>query len=444
MSLYEFNENKKLFNTIKAYPLVEFYIFDSKVYYQNSNNLSGANVANAFNVPTGHVDLYNLNVDRKSASTGRTIGTANAPDTGLIYPFIIKNSSNTSLRKVTDSVYNNQLRLPGSLITGSYQLSSSIYREFIKSTNYNDIQSYNSSFIGSYYTSNTSDSREEVLKNVKPYLSASKIDALRNTLEDYSVMSQHFSVSSSYGNKLTQNVNLVKIPGVFFGSEIKKGSVELNFYITGTLVASLKDYKQNGELLQTSGTYSSASDGKVAGVVMYKHGFILLTGSWDLGSTTYDYGVEGGTNVTPKWIYWGAGCNDNSSGSNASDISWVSSSYSMKFNGTNYINTKTFFCDAPKGELNWSNNPTFLSSSTIISGSGARSSEKLVTLDSRNIHNIVSSSNSTYSASYSNTTYINYVNLYDDEGNLIAVAKTSVPIKKTEDIDFTFKLKLDI
>ena len=171
---------------------------------------------------------------------------------------------------------------------------------------------------------------------------------------------------------------------------------------------------------------------------------ILDYGSWDLSSQSYDYGITGGSNSSPKWVYWGSGCNDNSTGSNASDISWTSSSYSIEFKGTNYINTKTFFCDAPKGELNWSNNPTFLSQSSLVTGSYVKETDRTILLESKVIHNLASSSNSTFSSSYSNVTYINYVNLFDQDGNLIAIAKTSKPIKKTEDIDFTFKLKLDI
>ena len=34
-------------------------------------------------------------------------------------------------------------------------------------------------------------------------------------------------------------------------------------------------------------------------------------------------------------------------------------------------------------------------------------------------------------------------NLYDENKNLIAIAKTATPVKKTEERDLTFKLKLD-
>ena len=35
------------------------------------------------------------------------------------------------------------------------------------------------------------------------------------------------------------------------------------------------------------------------------------------------------------------------------------------------------------------------------------------------------------------------VQIYDNDKNLIGIAKLATPVKKTEDRDFTFKLKLD-
>lgn len=62
-------------------------------------------------------------------------------------------------------------------------------------------------------------------------------------------MSRHYAFSSSFGDKSDQTVGLVSIPSIFYGSTIKRGSVELNFYITGTLVGQLKDEGRRGELV---------------------------------------------------------------------------------------------------------------------------------------------------------------------------------------------------
>jgi hypothetical protein len=39
---------------------------------------------------------------------------------------------------------------------------------------------------------------------------------------------------------------------------------------------------------------------------------------------------------------------------------------------------------------------------------------------------------------------VSKIGIYDEDMNLIAVAKLATPVKKTEERDLTFKLKLDI
>ena len=60
------------------------------------------------------------------------------------------------------------------------------------------------------------------------------------------------------------------------------------------------------------------------------------------------------------------------------------------------------------------------------------------------IKNTVSSSFPDPTGSFQKQTYISRVGIYDKDKNLIGVAKVANPVKKTEDRDFTFKLKLDI
>jgi hypothetical protein len=40
-------------------------------------------------------------------------------------------------------------------------------------------------------------------------------------------------------------------------------------------------------------------------------------------------------------------------------------------------------------------------------------------------------------------TYIRKIGIYDENKNLIAIANVAEPVKKTEDRDLTFKLRLD-
>ena len=57
---------------------------------------------------------------------------------------------------------------------------------------------------------------------------------------------------------------------------------------------------------------------------------------------------------------------------------------------------------------------------------------------------LVSASYNEPSASFRKHTYISKIGIYDKNRNLIAVAKTATPVKKTEEREYTFKLKMDI
>ena len=46
-------------------------------------------------------------------------------------------------------------------------------------------------------------------------------------------------------------------------------------------------------------------------------------------------------------------------------------------------------------------------------------------------------------SSFRKQTYISKIGIYDERRNLIGIAKLATPVKKTEDRDYTFKLKLD-
>ena len=107
---------------------------------------------------------------------------------------------------------------------------------------------------------------------------------------------------------------------------------------------------------------------------------------------------------------------------------------------------------AGKNDLVWSNNPTFVkltdpASSVLtydkvyVASTGSKHYEENALLP---IKNIVSSSFPNYSESFSPTTYISKIGIYDEEGDLIAVANLATPVKKTTKQDYTFKLKLDL
>ncbi len=389
MSIKKINQNELFVNQIEFNPKTNFFIHDGKTYLDKKVQVSGAFTNNVGNVPLGHISLYELNVDRNSGSTG------------LIYPFITKEGSLTSFKTISTSQFNTDFSY-GDTVTGSYPLSASISRDF--------------------YTINSTRTR---------------VNALKNTLDYYLYLSKHYSFSSSLGNKETQELNLISIPSIFYGSKIEKGSVDLSFYVSGTLVGQLQDKNKNGELIQIGPSGSNGS-GSVAGVVLYTEGFLVLTGSWGL-SPKADYLSDPSNLVSGSWTVFGAGV-QGSEVYNSGSL--PSSSFDITFNGVHKVPVMTFFAHAKRGELNNSNNPTFIDhqyNTNPQTGSNVFIEDKY-----RLPANVVSSSYSDPESYLEKTTFITKINIYDDSKNLIGVAKLAKPVKKTQDRDLTFKIKIDL
>jgi len=378
MPYYKFKKDDLFNNTIELNPDCNFFIYGSKAYYKNLDQ----SISNS-NTPSGHINLFELNVDR--------------PVTDLIYPFLPKGSSLERFRTISTSEF--AALDPGTLMTGSYPLTATINTAV-------------------YDTSAT----------------RTQVDALKNVLNYYIYRSQHYAFSSSLGNKATQRLTLIDVPSIFYGSRIKPGSVDLRFYLSGSLLGQLTDKNRNGELIQSSGSISS-NDGKVAGVVLYDEGLMVLTGSWNLNTVhTEKYVSDGGGVVAPRWNAYARKTEET-----------VSSSYSIDFRGTQKINMITMLAHAPQGELNYSPNPTY------ASYDGQTSSEvKFVTSSygysedtDMKLVNTISSSYASHDEKFQKQTFISKVAIYDENKNLIAIAKLATPVRKLENDEYTFKLKLD-
>ena len=378
-NFFEFKKDDVFYNTIKAHPRVHFHIYSGSVYYNNE-----ASVATNLHTPDGHINLYELNVNRGNVSA--------SGDTQLIFPFITKQGSFTSFSTVSTENFNLDFNF-GDEVVGSYPLTASI-----------SVDRFSETLAGR---------KKDVLYSLK------------NTLDFYVTLSEHYAYSSSYGNKESQKLNIISIPSIFYGSSIEKGSVRLKYYVTGNLIAEAADTLKNGVLYQTTGS----STGSV-GVVLYNEGFVLLTSSANISTHAEAYG-PGASLVSASWHYFGV----TSSFSNV-----ASSSFSLDFNGTNFVQTMTMFAHAKENQINFSNNPTFLSGAIT-----SYSSSHIYHEDSEmQIKNIVSSSYKNHSASFQPVTYISKVGIYDENKNLIAVAGLANPVRKLEDRSYTFKLKLDI
>jgi hypothetical protein len=491
---HKFEQNDVFTNRIKAHPRSYFLINNSITYYNNDVLPSGPATGTILGGAQGEISLYEMNINRDSAD-------------GLIYPFITKQGTLANFKTVSTETF--QGFNYGEKISGSYPLYSTISTD--------------------YYTTSDRD----------------RIVALKNTFNYYRTLSKHYSYETTEWNKATQDIKLVSVPSIFYGSSIKKGSVKLNFYIEGELTATLEDTKRNGELIQTLGpagasavgqigfnnsfessydnkkiilenasgvsktfifdatntegstgtidgsgfivvqidgyegdnaaigtefaiavesvsgfqistsdnTFgvitltqdvggtsgnttiqdpdsildlfiiqftggSESNDGKVAGVVLYNEGFVALTGSWDLSNThTEDYGSGA---ESPKWKLWGA-------------EAAPTSSWDVDFLGTNYIPTITMLAHAKEGDLNHSNNLTFIDFDDKQEETIEPQSETRYVEDStREIANVVKSYYPNTSGSFEKTTYISKIGIYDENKNLIAIAKLATPVRKTE------------
>ena len=265
------------------------------------------------------------------------------------------------------------------------------------------------------------------------------ISALENTFNYYTNISNHYAYSSSLGNKSQQKINFIDIPTIFFNKKIKNKTVKLTTYIDGVKYATLEDTAGKGELVQT---YPSGTGyNEVAGVVLYNEGAVVLTGAWDVGdlSAIEDYDLNTGADPF-KWIYFGAGIPGNFP---YSDGTIVSSSFEISFAGVSDTNILTMLCKAPKGNLNYSNNPTYVDKTTRTDSTYVTSSTGFKESKNRKEINIVSSSYSAEQPSQK-TTFISKIGIYDKNKNLIGFAKISKPVKKTSNRNLTFKLKYDI
>ena len=407
MSIYKFKHNDIVYNRIKTYPKFKFFVYDEQIYINDESNISGSFVTSSGNTSTGQVNLYELNVDRAAANTGRSIMYDDVKDTGLIYPFVTKDGSLSSFKTVSAGSFASFGY--GTVMSASYPLTASMRRKF--------------------YQQGTA---------------RKHITALRNTLDYYAHKSSHYAYSSSLGNKATQDLNLISIPSIAFGSSIKKGSVSLKYYLSGTVIAELVDRDRNGELIQVSGSAYAQSQGqnKVAGVVLYNEGFIILTGSWKLENTiTRDYINDPSDYQSSAWKYWGTTTPGDGYTTTSGSTEYLS--YGIDYRGTNYVPVMTMLAHAPKGELNYSNNPTFIRSGQqkkLTPITGSRIYREIDTVEAKNT---MTSSYADPTGSYQKQTFITKIGLYDEDNNLIAIATLANPVKKLEDLDYTFKLKLD-
>jgi len=444
MALYKFDDNDVFINKMIAYPEFNFVIYydnsaveaedpyvKSKVIINSSPSVSGSNNANVTHVDENFLSLYESNINRPSGSVGikfldtgnsnptdnpdlyndagepRIVGVRHSesdPTGSLIRKFLTRDGPKNAFKQ-TETDYN-VLFDPGDTIISNNNLSASIFIE--------------------HYQQNSA----------RPFVAG-----LKNSLNHYSYLSPHYQFNSTmFGDKATQEICFINIPSIFYGKGIKKGSVVLNYYITGTLVATAKDQGKNGQMIQT-GPYASNGSGSTVGVVLYKEGCILLNATHQIGnnnSIKYSGSATAGVN---KWTHFGSAAHRTFSPETYTNIG--SASFSIDYQGETSTTTMLMMAHAKYGELNYSNNPTFVDKS----GNSYRafiSSSNTYKETPDTIKNVTDTNLVDFTPKQKKETYISKVAIYDDDRNLIGIAKLATPVRKTEDRQYIFKLKLDI
>jgi hypothetical protein len=443
MSLKKFGQSDVIRNAMRAFPHNTFFIYDSSVYYDNRPIESGS-FSNDILSASGGLSLYEYNVDRQGELSWSDRGdedswTDSAGTNRLITPYVLKSSSKQYLKskRRTRTIVEGPAGTNTIIASGPMQEVSD---DYVKAAN-TDV------LTGSSYVMSASITRELMVDagNLGSITNVSRsanphYRSLRNSLNFYGTRSPHYFVEFSASNigqwnKDEQTINLISVPKIFYGTRIKPGSLSLKFYVTGTLVGELQDTKYNGELIQI-GPEGSTGSGSVAGVAMYEEGFVLLTGSWDLSTETMN--LSGTTSQNPQWIYYAAGAND---GFQSTD---TSASFGFSFKGHTETQVLTMYAHARRGEVNFSNNPTFLDYEDAQYKIYQTSSNVYQEKDTIKIKNTVSSSYAGFDAPFERQVYVSRVAIYDDDKKLVGVATLSNPILKKEAQDLSFKLKLDI
>lgn len=189
---------------------------------------------------------------------------------------------------------------------------------------------------------------------------------------------------------------VVHIPSLFYGRQIRTGSVELtcNAFLSSSLRRTIVDDGRgglyiSGSIISGSNSYEGVKWNKV-GNVFYSEGLLVLTDPSliDLG----EYRSTSALHMTNDLVQ-------------------------LRFAGIERIPTKVFMCRVDGAEFNASENPTY---SNFNSATGRR---EIIREDA--------------------VTYITSVGLYNEEHELVGVAKVAQPIRNREKDRLNLRIKLD-
>ena len=370
----------------------------------------------------------------------------------------------------TRTLLHENIPITGSIVSGTYNQGNSTSETNIKNYSHGLFQSvFDYPFLSSS-ANHIFDITVGYSSHADSTLSASTSTQNADKVNIYNQMAQvlvgndingnirRFDADGNFadGGKKLDEVFFITFARLLNKDEIKKGSFEMEFGITGSLGAvaasasfdgqnfrkrlKVKDLSGSTSYLTNSpaGEYgilyatSSTTDGTThlgtantketpVGLVYYQAGIAVISGSifndvvnggvLDNTLGTVSLGNPGNRLTGPTGFQFVSG----SSISGSADAI-RNRIYNTSFNNTTELNSTIYFARASHNEFNYSSNPTYLSDSQIR--------VKETTLDQP-------------------VSYITTVGLYSATNELLAVAKVSEPLKKTPDTELTLRVRLD-
>jgi hypothetical protein len=243
--------------------------------------------------------------------------------------------------------------------------------------------------------------------------------------------------------QLGNKVNVITIPQQYFGEEIKPFSIKILDDSTDITVdlrddghGQLYDYAYSSSF--ASGTPDANGSGSCIGNVFYSHGILTIT---DTGSAYISCSLGDGS--LPSGQYAGG------------------DGFSVKFQATKTAYEYEYLCDVPEFQFNGTTNPSTVvgRSGSIYIPQGARYIYDGNMEDPQyenTIDLVLPPASSSYNLSYSPGTayenftthsefgtYVTNIGLYNDENELLAIAKLSNPIKNDKDLPLSFLVRFD-
>ena len=216
----------------------------------------------------------------------------------------------------------------------------------------------------------------------------------------------------SFNSTTAHELFFIALKRRIYKDEVKKGNVSIALQASGG-VADTLTLSDTG----AASTFAIGSAGDEAS---------LFSGTTEIGKVYYNAGIVAFTSGTMlpvggNQMYWSGSTGELNQVAVSGNLDQMVDGLRNRINELDFQNqtnlhSTVYFCRALNADYNYSTNPTFIDSEgRIIPTSGTDNQTR---------------------------TYITTIGLYDINDNLLAVAKTSEPIKKSPDNEVVFRVKL--